>query len=340
MECPSKRGCPWRLAPALIALAAVMPAGAQNLLANPGFEDLSADVPARWDHFVQPKPGAVAAVSDAAHGGTYAVWLHTPTPYEKEPVNNWSQNILGGVGGDTVRVSGFIRVEDAKEAAIWLQMWRKRPWGVLGAETTSKDMPVYGTRDWQQVSMDVAVPEGTDFVTVRCVLLGTGSAWFDDLSVTRVSKDSAAPAVAPAPTAKTGTAPAVAPTPPGETASPADVPVDPGEFTGTPAGTPPASATGDDAGAPTGEPGTVMPMMNVLESEVKRLRDANVILTDTLQQIQQVNQELLREMLSVQSELRDMKTEKDAAKAPALDPARRRVPPLVPLSAAEELGAP
>ena len=274
----------WRRALCLIALAAAS-ASADNLVANPGFEDLAGDKPARWDQFVQPMPGAVAELSDAAHDGTYAVQLHIPAPYAKEPVNNWSQNIIGGFGGQTLRVSGFIRVEEAKEAAIWLQLWRKKPWGVLGAASTSIDMPVYGTQDWQEVSMEVPVPEGADFVTLRCVLMGSGTAWFDDLSVTRVedagaekgdgkSKEPEAEHEKPAPEAA-----AVEVPPAGASEETMAVA---GEVTERAA--PEASAS-----APAIPQDTVLPMVNQLESEVRRLQDANEILTDTLQQIQSVN---------------------------------------------------
>ncbi|MBX3180016.1 MAG: hypothetical protein KF886_21915 [Candidatus Hydrogenedentes bacterium] len=305
-----------RLLCAGIAVAAVLaaPALAENLLANPGFEELSGDKPARWDHFVQPMPGAVAALSDAARSGKYSVWLHTPAPYEKEPVNNWSQNIIAALGGETLRVTGHIRVEDAKEAAIWVQCWRKRPWGVLAAYSTSTDSPVYGTEDWREVVLDAAIPEGTDFITVRCVILGTGSAWFDDIAVRRAGVSGAGTPEEPQRERKDSRATAAVEEPDPKAAE-------------TP--TPPAPEAD----------GGVLSTVNHLESEVRRLRETNILLTDTLQQMQQVNQALLEEMLAVQAEVRALKAEKDA-EAPALDPAQPRVPPLVPLSAPDPEAAP
>ncbi len=310
---------------ALLFLSA-LPAGADNLLANAGFEELSADRPVRWDRFVQPKPGATAMLTDQAHSGQYAVWLHTPTPYGKEPVNNWSQNILAELGGATLRVRGYIRVEDAKEAAIWLQSWRKKPWGVLGAESTSIDMPVYGTQDWQEVSMTVKVPDGTDFVTVRCVLLGTGSAWFDDLSVSRLEE----------------TGEEDSDTSKGEkVAETADVEKPPAQTTameGTDAlesVAPKAEAQQEVTSESAGQE-NVLPMVNQLETEVRRLRDANAILTGTLEDIQSANQALLAEMLSVQAELQALREEQAAAAAPTLEPSKPRVPPLVPLSQTQD----
>ena len=100
-----------------------------NLLANPGFEKLSVDQPVRWNLFVQPQEGAFGRIDDTAHSGKYAVQLHIPTPYPRDPANNWSQNILGEFGGQRLRLSGYLKTADATEAALWLQCWRKRPLG-------------------------------------------------------------------------------------------------------------------------------------------------------------------------------------------------------------------
>lgn len=338
----------WGRALGVITLCAAS-VSAENLVANPGFEDLAGDKPSRWDQFVQPMPGAVAELSDVAHGGAYGVRLHIPNPYDKDPLNNWSQNIIGDFGGATLHISGFIRVEEAKEAALLIQLWRKKPWGVMGGAITSTDMPVYGTQDWQEVSMEVAVPEGVDFVTLRCILKGTGTAWFDDLSVSRQETEvEAKPAE--------GAAESKHPTPQAENEKPeSDAVV---EETSAEDAMDSVEATGDDAldGEAHTEPepesaeagvepiaipqDTVLPMVNQLESEVKRLRDANEVLTDTLQQIQNVNQELLKEMLAVQEELREMKEGREGASAPPLKSSKPRVPPLVPLSQSQEFTAP
>ncbi len=319
----------WRIAATLAALAGTAaPVAGMNLLANPGFESRSADLPDRWDFFVQSKPGAVARLDNTAHTGEFSVWLHTPTPYEKEPVNNWSQNIIADFGGQTLQVSGFIRVAEAKEAALWLQCWRKSPWGVLAAESTSIDMPVYGTADWQEVSMEVEVPEGTNFVTLRCVLLGTGSAWFDDISVSRLES-----------AAEEDTAEESAEISPEMTTS---VTEDEEDITDTA-----TEVVTVDKGAPTvaseeavRQEAVVMPVMDKIEEEVRRLRDANLLLTDTLEKIQEVNQGLVNEMLAVQAELRALKEEEGSASAPTLEGKSPRVPPLIPLSEAQGAAAP
>ena len=329
----------WWLAGTVSVVWALVPVGAvwaqaegDNLLANPGFESLAADQPLRWDHFVQPKPGAVARLDNEAHGGAYSVWLHTPSPYAKEPVNNWSQNIIATLGGETVQVSGYIKVTEAKEAALWLQCWRKRPWGVLGTFSTSTATPVYGSTDWQHVSMEAAIPEGTDFVTLRCVLLGTGSAWFDDIAVTRSSVEATTP----------------------DTDSPAaikdmesdTVPVTENDSTPETETAPLVLQIVDTEQSlmPTEksvqQEATVMPVFTRLESEIERLREANHLLTDTLQQIQKVNEGLVKEIMSMQEDLQTIREDKDRIAAPPLKSNKPRVPPLIPLSEAQEMASP
>ena len=103
----------------------------------------------------------------------------------RDRVNNWSQNVLANLAGETLRLSGCIKTEHAAEAALWIQCWQ-RPWRLLRAATTSTNAPLYGSVDWTRVSVEVEAPAQTDFVVVRCVLLGQGAAWFDDLKLEAV----------------------------------------------------------------------------------------------------------------------------------------------------------
>lgn len=54
---------------------------------------------------------------------------------------------------------------------------------MIAVSSTSTDSPVYGTQDWSRVQMTVQVPQATEFVLLRCVLKGMGTAWFDQLRV-------------------------------------------------------------------------------------------------------------------------------------------------------------
>ncbi len=276
----------------------------ENLLGNPGFEALLVDAPARWESFVAPQEGAFARLDNHAFTGAYSVMLHTPRPYAKEPCNNWSQNVIGEFGEKKLALSGYLKTKDVTEAAVWVQCWRKAPWGVLHVANSNRDMPVYGTRDWTRVDMTFDVPKGTDFLTVRCVIKGTGTAWFDDLSLIETGEAKASP--------------------PPEAMPPMGGP---------------ASSAGNTPSAPSSTP--VSPAdqgkLMAVEDEVTRLRKANVALAEALDRIQASNQHLMQELTSMRRQLKHLQETAGGGSAPAAAPSaappspkEATAPPLVP----------
>ncbi len=168
----------------LSLLVMILTAAGNNLLMNPGFESVRDNAPARWDLFVMPRDGCRGEMDgETAHEGRYSVKLHNETPYDKEPANNWSQTITANLRNRELRVSGWIKAQGATEAALWFQAFQRSPLRILAFESTASDRPVTGDTDWTEVEMRVTVPNETDFVMLRCVLLGEGAAWFDSLSV-------------------------------------------------------------------------------------------------------------------------------------------------------------
>lgn len=163
----------------------------QNLIKNPGFESLDGDAPSHWQLFVMgPEEHGTAAAaaegridSEVAHEGRCSALLRNRQAYDREPFNNWSQSLLAPPVGKELIISGYIKTDEASEAALWIQCWRQNPWGVVRFATTSTDSPMRGTRDWTRVEMRVHVPTDTNYVVVRCVLAGRGAAWFDDIQV-------------------------------------------------------------------------------------------------------------------------------------------------------------
>ncbi|MDX9974158.1 MAG: hypothetical protein RBU21_14330 [FCB group bacterium] len=161
-------------------------AEAGNLLANPGFEQYDKGLPVGWSLFVQPHEGASGTLdrNGKAVQGRNAILLSTETPYETDPFNNWSQNVVQDFNGKIIVLKGAIRTDNATQAALWVQCWRKDPWSMLASTGSGTAFPMAGTKDWTRVEVRMKAPRGTDYVTVRCVLSGTGKAWFDDLSMT------------------------------------------------------------------------------------------------------------------------------------------------------------
>lgn len=157
--------------------------GPVQYLANGSFEEGGA-VPRHWSVFVMPMDGATGTVDlETAAEGSRSVRLHIPKPYPADPANNWSQNILKPLGGKSIDVAGQIRTENAGQAGILVQCWQQSPWRMLKSAYSYDEQPVDGTQDWTPVAFTVDVPKDTSFVTVRCLLRGEGTAWFDALSV-------------------------------------------------------------------------------------------------------------------------------------------------------------
>lgn len=174
----------------LITLAAAP----ENLVANPGFEAVRGVVPIRWDLFVMPREGSYGeATQDQVYEGNYAAKLHNETAYDREPANNWSQSITTDMRNRELSVSGWAKTAGAAEAAIWIQCFQRRPLRILAFESTGTRTPVFGDTDWREVHMRVNVPNETDFIMVRCVILGEGTAWFDEISVVETLRRDAVP---------------------------------------------------------------------------------------------------------------------------------------------------
>jgi len=268
----------WRFALGL-ALSANAWAAEENLLQNPGFEQFREGKPVQWECFVLPQEGSAGDLDRSrACQGRNSVMLSTLHAYPEDPLNNWNQNVLTGVAGKALLLKGAIRTEDATEASLWVQCWRKNPWSLLA----SSGAPVSGTQDWTRVEARVQAPALTDYVTVRCVLKGAGKAWFDDLSLTRdVPVDKASPPEAAGPPRQGRPVP---PTPPrAPSLNPADA-----------AAPAPVSALDPRA-----------------ESE---LVNANQMLMESYKALRSTNEELGAQIKALEGELRELRRQLRAQK--------------------------
>ena len=169
-------------------------AGAENLLSNPGFDRLKLDgTPAHWDLFIMPDNKAIGRADSITHDGYYSAMLHTPTPYSKDPINNWSQIVFDNLIGVPLKLSGSIRTENVGEAALWIQCFSKKRSRILATSSSTKGFMISGTQGWTSVSTQITPPSQTDFIVVRCIIKGQGQAWFDSLSLSMVEPEALEP---------------------------------------------------------------------------------------------------------------------------------------------------
>ena len=174
------------MATGMTIAAMALAASAANFIVNGAFDEARGGVPYQWQVFVAPMDGAEAALDDAiAFEGDHSIRLHVAEPYPREPYNNWSQNVMRPPAGERVELSAAIRTEDATRAEVWVQCFARGPLRELRRFTTADETPVFGTKDWTEVAMTIDIPPETDFLTIRCVLIGEGTAWFDAISLAR-----------------------------------------------------------------------------------------------------------------------------------------------------------
>ncbi|RLF92547.1 hypothetical protein DRN45_07145 [Thermococci archaeon] len=77
--------------------------------------------------------------------------------------------------------------KDAK-AAIYILFFDGDD-NVIGFFTTPQDVIFYGTRDWTEVVALGEVPEGAAKIEIMAFMIGTGTAFFDDIKLYGSEKD-------------------------------------------------------------------------------------------------------------------------------------------------------
>jgi len=161
-------------------------AGAEpvSLVRNGGFEQGVGERPFSWLVSVAEAEGASALWDDqVSHSGLRSVKLSTSTEYSSEPFNNWSQNIEEPLADKRVTVRGFVKGHDVQSAALWLQCFRRGYAVAVSSVMSSETAPLLGSFGWTEQEASVYVPQDTGLVVVRLVLVGTGTVWFDDITI-------------------------------------------------------------------------------------------------------------------------------------------------------------
>lgn len=158
---------------------------------NPGFEDDARG----WDHF----PTNAAIVSDVTHSGAKAARLTVNDPMTESVYITRKIPVRGGA---FYQASVFLKTLDVTAApgkrssvgAGLIVEWcdKDGKWFDGGAYACN----VYGTHDWQkQVCRNLRAPDNAGYAEVFLALRDKGTAWFDDLTLTRIesSVDKLAP---------------------------------------------------------------------------------------------------------------------------------------------------
>jgi len=154
-----------------------------NLLKNSGFEEVVGNKPSNWFKAMVPAPGLkLFWDKKVKYGGKTSVAVTSTHVYDRIVCNNWAQNITAFPIGKRLELSGYIKTKNAQSVVICVQCW-SRDNEMLAFGTTQSTQEISGTTDWTKYTASVTAPKGTDKITVRATLTGTGQVWFDNVQL-------------------------------------------------------------------------------------------------------------------------------------------------------------
>lgn len=149
-------------------------------LINGSVELGSGDTPDGWSHDAADDEHRALWSDENPHSGKRCLKTIV-TPGAEATWIATRQSGIHIVGGARYRVEAWVRAENVKGSAGWYLHVGNAQNSMLSAPMlTAGD----GTFDWKKVAHEFTAPDDADRLSLGTVLRGTGTAWFDDLSLT------------------------------------------------------------------------------------------------------------------------------------------------------------
>ncbi|MGO8751481.1 MAG: glycoside hydrolase domain-containing protein [Thermoguttaceae bacterium] len=152
-------------------------------LRNAGVEEGQGDTPAGWAHDAGDEQHRAAWVAEQPHAGKKC--LKTVVAEGAEPT--WISTRQSGIrilGGARYAVHGWVKADNVKGSAGWyIHVGNAANAMILSPML----MAGGGSYDWKEVAAEFTAPKDADVADLGTVLRGTGTAWFDDVSLDRLS---------------------------------------------------------------------------------------------------------------------------------------------------------
>lgn len=169
-------------------------AGAQNLIANGGFE-AGNDLPSGWREGSMPPNTAVPVSIALERGGAKSG--NACLRFEKSeqrffPVALLSQSIGSPGGKSKIKLGMWVKAAKARKATMGVIFLGNegegaKEWGAYVGEAKQGDSPA--DHDWKHYSSVLAIPSGTDEIVISLEMYGPGTVWLDDVSAQFVPAD-------------------------------------------------------------------------------------------------------------------------------------------------------
>ncbi len=148
-------------------------------LRNGSLEDGAGDVPHGWRHDENDDQHRTSWVGESPHGG--AKCLKTAVSEGAEAT--WIATRQGGIriaAGARYEMRAWVKARDVKGYAGWYIHVGNEAKPMMVAPMLSGGE---GTYDWKEVKAEFVAPEGAAVASLGTVLRGTGTAWFDDVTL-------------------------------------------------------------------------------------------------------------------------------------------------------------
>ena len=146
---------------------------------NGGFEEGEGNEPSGWRNDPQDDRHKLYWVEENAHSGKRCV--KTVVAEGAEP--SWIATRQGNIhifGGERYRLRGWVRGKDVKGQAGWyIHIGNQQNPMMLNQVINAGE----GTYDWREIVYEFSAPKEANIGEVGTVLWGTGTAWFDDVSL-------------------------------------------------------------------------------------------------------------------------------------------------------------
>lgn len=85
--------------------------------------------------------------------------------------------------GKKIKLTAFVKSEDVKDwAGLWLRVDGQKKGETLSFDNM-QDRPIKGTSNWARYSITLDVPNDASRINYGALLSGTGTIWFDGLSI-------------------------------------------------------------------------------------------------------------------------------------------------------------
>ena len=160
---------------------------------NGGFERGTGEMPASWQaKEIDPQHRITWARGEGRDGGRC---VRVDVDPDARP--SWVGAVrrqTGVVPGTRHRIEGWIRTRDVQGNAGWFVHAGNTRNSQLLNRTSA---PVSGTTQWRAIAIEFTAPPEADSLTIGTVLRGTGTAWFDDVTISGPPIDTVSVAVEP-----------------------------------------------------------------------------------------------------------------------------------------------